>query len=60
MDRPSYLNRSSAVSALAEEIGAPVIDIANLGDLIDYLEQAGSHADILGQMQVYRDTYCVV
>ena len=51
---------STAVSALAEEIGAPVIDIANLGDLIDYLEQAGSHADILGQMQVYRDTYCVV
>lgn len=49
----------TAVDALAEEIGAPVMSIANLANLIEYLEGQGSFAEILERMQNYRQQYCV-
>ena len=50
----------TAVVELAQELGAPVMSIANLADLIRYLE-VSSHEDaqtILASMRTYQARYC--
>ncbi len=71
MDREEYLSNqpdaqdasaATAVAALAEELGAPVISIANLHDLIHYLEHSGSDAaqQTLASMRDYQMRFCHV
>lgn len=60
MDRQEKNDQgATAVTALAEEISAPVISIANLAKLIEYLEADNRFAEILARMQNYRQQYCV-
>ncbi len=53
---------ATAVAQLAEELSAPVISIANLTDLIAYLEQSGSQnaMQALTGMREYQSRYCRV
>jgi orotate phosphoribosyltransferase len=70
MDREEYLvekalsetPQNTAVAALAEELAAPVISIANLTDLIAYLEQSDSNyaKQTLTGMREYQTRYCRV
>ena len=71
MDREEYLSNQpqaadgagvTAVNALADELSAPVISIANLHDLIHYLEQSGSDAaqQTLASMRDYQMRFCHV
>ena len=56
----------TAVASLAEELSAPVISIATMQDLIDYLDRpaGASGADtqdgILPRMRHYQAEYCVL
>jgi orotate phosphoribosyltransferase len=55
------VNQATAVDALAEDLNAPVISIANLQALIEYLVTFGkSHQDTLARMREYQSKYCVV
>ncbi len=51
---------TTAVSDLAQHLDAPVISIANLQDVIRYLEQAGDNANptTLEQVREYQAAYC--
>ena len=62
MDRQEIADGASetAVKGLQQELGAPVISIANLRDLIEYLEADASQAGTLERMQAYQARYCVV
>jgi len=59
-DRNGGEHRATAVNALARELAAPVISIANLHDLIHYLEHSGSDAtsSSLAGMRDYQAQYC--
>jgi len=70
MDREEFLTdpgategeRNTAVATLAQELLVPVISIANLSDLIAYLEgsaQAGAQSALAG-MRDYQARYCQV
>ncbi len=52
--------RATAVTQLADDLGAPVISIANLHDLIEYLERSGSgdNLEALASMREYQTRYC--
>jgi orotate phosphoribosyltransferase len=73
MDRQEYLSpiadqieeqnpdeRDTAVKLLAKELNTPVISIANLNDLIRYLEASGSEQaeKTLSNMRDYQARYC--
>ena len=69
MDREEYreeyreestVQQDTAVAALAAELDAPVMSIANLHDLIAYLEQSDSSAaqQTLAGMRDYQARYC--
>lgn len=70
MDRQEFLGEpdgsqgetSTAVAALAEELRAPVISIANLSDLIAYLGQSAESIaqSTLTSMRDYQIRYCQV
>ena len=67
MDRQELRDESqpsagTAVTALAGELGSPVISIANLGDLIGYLEKTEATAarQTLSQMRDYQARYCLM
>lgn len=71
MDREEFLSNDpaatdgtavTAVHALADELGAPVISIANLHDLIHYLEHSGSDSakQTLASMRDYQMRFCRV
>jgi len=62
MDRQEYIQAGvTAVDQLAEDLSAPVIKIANLVDLIDYLQTSGDDAqNILAQMRQYQTEYCAL
>ncbi len=70
MDREEYPveksiaegEQNTAVTQLAQDLAAPVISIANLADLIAYLEQAGSTdaRQTLTAMCEYQNRYCRV
>ena len=54
-------NSDTAVNQLAEELGAPVTSIANLTDLIQYLQAKGTDAQTnLDKMRDYQAQYCVL
>ena len=52
----------TAVTALADELGCPVVSIANLQDLIGYLEQteAAAAEQTLAQIRDYQARYCLM
>ena len=51
----------TAVAALAEDLGAPVISIANLAGVIGYLDEGGYGTDDLrARMRGYQAEYCVM
>ena len=59
MDRQEVnLEGITAVDGLAQELGASVISIANMQDLIAYLRQDSVHSDWLSGMQAYQAEYC--
>jgi orotate phosphoribosyltransferase len=47
----------SAVAELAAELGAPVISIARLDDIVRYLERAGRLQEHLPAMRAYRERW---
>ena len=49
---------ATAVDALAMELGASVISIAKMSDLIEYLGEDGSQAALLARMEAYQAQYC--
>ena len=59
MDRQEVnLDGVTAVAALAEELKASVISIANMQDLIGYLGQDSAQTKWLERMQAYQAEYC--
>ena len=50
----------TAVTALAQELQAPVISIATLEDLIVYLKQDAGFADTLERMRTYQQEHCQI
>jgi len=70
MDREEVLARDdveaaehrTAVSVLADELAAPVVSIANLRDLIEFLEQSGQQGaePTLERMRDYQTRFCLV
>ncbi len=59
MDRQEInLDGVTAVGALAEELKASVISIANMQDLIEYLGQETAQTGLLGRMRSYQAEYC--
>ena len=62
MDRQELNDQKvTAVTGLSSDLGAPVISIANMADLIEYLVSANDSAenDTLARMRVYQEKYCV-
>jgi orotate phosphoribosyltransferase len=49
---------ATAVDALSMELGASVISIAKMSDLIAYLDEDGSQAALLARMEAYQAQYC--
>ncbi|CAE7459689.1 pyrE [Symbiodinium pilosum] len=60
VDQPKAL-QTTAVAALAEDLGAPVISIAKMSDLVGYLAVSDKMAasNTLAQMREYQARYCV-
>lgn len=59
MDRQeTFAEGQTAVDALAAELGSPVISIANLVDLIEYLADSDQYSGILPAMSAYQAQYC--
>ena len=50
----------TAVTGLAEELAAPVISIANLIDVIAYLQGSSEHQETLSKVVEYQAAYCRV
>ena len=48
---------NSAIQQVEAEFGIPVVAIATLSNLIDYLKQQPEQADNLAKMQAYREQY---
>lgn len=63
MDRQEIVDANAgsetAVSKLSQEISAPVISIANMQDLIDYLDNR-QEAALLERMREYQNSYCAL
>ncbi len=63
MDRQEVLDgdqSATAVGRLAEEISAPVISIANMSDLIRYLDESRmDSAETMDKMRDYQAQYCL-
>ena len=49
----------TAVTQMAESLGAPVFSIATLADVIAYLDSRGGYADSLVRIRAYQRDYCV-
>lgn len=61
MDRQELTDQGvTAVSALAEELSANVISIANMQDLIEYLNGESDQAGLLGRMRAYQAEFCAI
>ena len=63
-ERVSPDSEATAVSALEIELGAPVVSILKLQDVIEYLDLGGDRdnhrTDIIREMKRYRDEHCVL
>ena len=62
MDRAEVMAGSddTAVSDLRSELGAPVISIAHVSDVLAYLDQAPAQSEALSAMRSYVDQYCAL
>jgi len=49
----------TAVTRMAQELGAPVFAISTLRDVIAYLDSRGGYADSLAQIRTYQREHCV-
>ncbi|MFT7654749.1 MAG: orotate phosphoribosyltransferase [Limisphaerales bacterium] len=59
LDRQELIDSGvTAVTGLAEELAAPVISIANLVDVIAYLQDSGEHQETLSKVIEYQAAYC--
>jgi orotate phosphoribosyltransferase len=48
----------TAVAELAEELGSPVVSIAHVSDVLDYLQRTAADAEVLQAMGAYTQQYC--
>jgi orotate phosphoribosyltransferase len=62
MDRAEVMDgaTSTAVTGLAQELGAPVSSIAHVSDVLAYLQRSDKASASLSAMQVYVDQHCSV
>ncbi len=51
---------ATAVSALAQELGAPVVSIAHVADVLAYLGEGGDLEAWRGVMAAYVDEHCIL
>jgi orotate phosphoribosyltransferase len=49
----------TAVTRMAQELGAPVFAISTLRDVIAYLDSRGGYTDSLAQIRTYQREHCV-
>ena len=50
----------TAVADLANELGSPVVSIAHVSDVLDYLQRIEAHSDALQAMGAYTQQYCAL
>ena len=50
----------TAVMEVKEEFGLNVHSIISVADIYDYLKSKGAYANVLDDMKVYMDKYCVL
>ncbi len=50
----------TAVAGLAQELASPVVSIANVADVIGYLQKTDAESDVLQAMRDYTRQYCVL
>ena len=50
----------TAVAGLAQELASPVVSIANVADVIGYLQRTDAESDVLQAMHDYTRQYCVL
>jgi len=64
LDRQERLNDGrTAVAALSEDLGLPVLSIATLADVMQYLDSRpadANHDDLIARMQAYREAHCLL
>lgn len=60
MDRAELMPgaAATAVTELAAELAAPVVSIAHVADVLDYLQQHSADPAAVGAMQAYVEKYC--
>ena len=50
----------TAVAGLAFELGSPVVSIAHVSDVLDYLQHIDAHSEALQAMGAYTQQYCAL
>ena len=50
----------TAVADLAYELGSPVVSIAHVSDVLDYLQRIDAHSEALQAMSAYTQQYCAL
>ena len=50
----------TAVAGLADELGSPVVSIAHVSDVLDYLQRIDDHSEALQAMGAYTQQYCAL
>ena len=50
----------TAVAGLAFELGSPVVSIAHVSDVLDYLQRIEAHSEALQAMSAYTQQYCAL
>ena len=50
----------TAVAGLAFELGSPVVSIAHVSDVLDYLQRIDAHSEALQAMSAYTQQYCAL
>jgi orotate phosphoribosyltransferase len=50
----------TAVADLANELGSPVVSIAHVSDVLDYLQRVDAHSEALQAMSAYTQQYCAL
>ena len=60
LDRAEVVAKAeqTAVAELAEELGSPVVSIAHVSDVLDYLQRTAAEPEVLQAMGAYTQQYC--
>ena len=60
LDRAEVVAKAeqTAVAELAEELGSPVVSIAHVSDVLDYLQRTAAEPEVLQAMGAYAQQYC--